>query len=103
MMSDATNADGTWNVIIETPMGPQQGRLVLETEDGELFGTSEALGDTVEIDEGTVDGDRIGFSIKVKRPIPMTLVFDLAVTVDALAGTVLAGTLGEQKVTGVRA
>lgn len=94
---------GKWNVVIDSPLGKQEGVLDLKTDGSTLMGTSTGGGTTVDIFDGTVDGDRLRFSIRIKQPMPMKLQFNLAVEGESLSGDVKAGILGRQKVTGERA
>lgn len=95
--------DGSWTITIHSPMGDQRGVLDLAVHDGFLTGNAAAMGTRLELAEGTVDGDRVTFSMRVKRPMPMRLRFDLAVDGDDLHGHVVAGPFGKQQVTGHRA
>ncbi|MGL5816812.1 MAG: hypothetical protein ACRCZD_02985 [Phycicoccus sp.] len=96
------NVDGTWDITITTPMGVQQASLELATADGVVTGVGRAMATTVDIADGSVDGDRLQFTMKVKKPMSMTLRFDVGVTADVLAGKVKVGPFGQQDVTGTR-
>ena len=56
------------------------------------------MGNTMEVLDGTVDGDNLTFAMQIKRPMTVRMEFNLSVT-----GEVKAGTLGKQKVSGERA
>ena len=60
----AEDATGTWKGTMETPRGNQENTFALKTEGNKLTGTlsNEMMG-TLPISDGTVDGDRITFSI----------------------------------------
>ncbi|MGL4178117.1 MAG: hypothetical protein ACRCSN_18835 [Dermatophilaceae bacterium] len=96
------NVDGEWDIKITTPMGAQQATLELATADGAVTGVGRAMGTAVDIADGSVDGDRLQFTMKVKKPMSMTLRFDVEVAADALAGKVKVGPFGQQDVTGSR-
>lgn len=97
------SADGTWNIVLNTPMGKQRSVLELVSEGGRLTGTGRAMGSSMPVQDGTVDGDEITFDMRVGKPIPMTLKFRLTISGTTLEGDVVAGPLGRQKVTGERA
>jgi hypothetical protein len=97
------SVDGKWNVVIDSPLGKQEGQLDLRAQDGVLSGTSTGGGTTVDIFDGTVEGDSLRFAIRIKQPMPMKLQFNLTVAGDSIAGDVKAGILGRQKVSGARA
>ncbi|WP_143743267.1 hypothetical protein OG836_04140 [Micromonospora zamorensis] len=95
--------DGTWNVIIDSPMGTQHGVLELSTEDDRVTGTGQALGTTMEVADGTANGDEVTFALDFTRPVPMRLDFHLSVSGDSIAGEAKAGPVGRWKVAGQRA
>jgi hypothetical protein len=103
VVEDLVSIDGTWNVSINSPMGKQKGVLELRTEGDKLFGTGKAMGNTMEVLDGAVDGDNVTFAMEINRPMTMRMEFKLAVTGDTIAGEVKAGMLGKQKVSGERA
>jgi hypothetical protein len=102
-MEDLVSADGTWNVSINSPMGKQKGVLELTTEGDKLTGIGKAMGNTMELLDGSVDGDNLSFAMQISRPMQMRMEFHLAIDGDQIAGDVKAGMLGKQKVSGERA
>jgi hypothetical protein len=94
---------GKWNVVIDSPLGKQEGQFDLHSDGTTLTGTSSAAGTTVDIFDASVDGERLKFSIRIKQPMPMKLQFSLAVDGESISGDVKAGMLGRQKVSGTRA
>jgi carbon-monoxide dehydrogenase large subunit len=93
--------DGAWRMVLATPMGPQPmiGRFV--TEGDVLKGRLESDQGSQEF-QGTVSGNRLKWDMKVSKPIPMTLKYDLTVEGDTLAGKAKLGMFGTAKVTGKR-
>ena len=61
--------EGTYDIMVKTIKGKQGGRLVFKTEGGTLTGTSESGGETVELQEGTANGNEFQFFVKQKTPI----------------------------------
>lgn len=94
--------DGTWNVSVHTPMGEQQGVLVLATRDGELSGQTSNFGTTLPISDVRADGDRLAWLVRAEQPFRMELEFAVTVEGDRMAGTVTSGTFGEAPVSGRR-
>lgn len=94
--------DGTWTVTIATPMGSQVAALDLTSAGDRVSGVGRAMGSTMHVTDGVLDGGHLTFRMRVSRPMPMTLAFDVVVTGDSLAGEVKAGAFGRQKVTGSR-
>jgi hypothetical protein len=94
--------DGTWSITISTPMGKQKATVDLVAQGGTVTGTAKAMGNAMDVQDGRFADDRLTFATRVAKPLPMTLEFDLAVAGDSLDGTVVAGPMGRQKVTGER-
>jgi len=58
--------DGTWNLVVNTPMGAQESTLVIASSGATLTGTQSAgSGEGKPIDEGTVDGDKLTGQVKL--------------------------------------
>ena len=97
------SVDGTWNVTVNSPMGPQPSSLTLKAEGSSLTGTQSAQGNTQPIANGKVDGDTVTWSNSITTPFPMTLEFTGKVEGDTLNGSVKAGSFGNFPFTGSRA
>ncbi len=95
--------DGTWNVVIDSPMGKQQGVLTLATEGDKVTGTGQAMGTTMDVVDGTANGDDLTFALNFTQPMPMRLDFRLTVAGDRIAGEAEAGPIGTREVVGERA
>jgi hypothetical protein len=97
------SVDGTWNVVVKSPMGDQPSTLTLTADGGTLTGTASAQGNTNPIANGKVDGNNISWSNSITTPFPMTLEFSGVVDGDSLTGTVKAGSFGSFPFAGKRA
>ena len=97
------SVDGTWNVVVKSPMGDQPSTLTLKADGGTLTGTASAQGNTNPIANGKVDGNNISWSNSITTPFPMTLEFSGTVDGDNLTGTVKAGSFGSFPFSGKRA
>jgi hypothetical protein len=96
--------DGTWKLVVNTPMGAQESTLVVQTSGSTLTGTQSAgHGDGRPIDAGTVDGNDIAWKATITKPMQMTLEFSGTVDGDTLSGSVKLGMFGSAKFTGARA
>ena len=96
------SVDGSWKLVVDTPMGKQPGTLDLKTDGGAVSGTSTSMGNTYQIENGKIDGDALTFQVNAKQPMPMTITFNLTVAGDSLDGEVQAGPFGKSKATGTR-
>jgi hypothetical protein len=95
-------AVGSWNLVIETPIGNQESVLVLagaaDTLAGKLSGTQ---GET-ELRDVVVDGDKLTFAITIDaQGQQMDLTFEGTVTGDSLTGA-FTSPFGPAPVTGTR-
>ena len=97
---------GTYDCVVKTPMGDQNGTLtVVPNDDGTAFTGSMSGGmlGTMNIDSGTLEGDTLKWQMNMTTPMPMDL--DCSATVDdagGLSGEVKAGAFGTMKLTGQR-
>lgn len=97
------SADGTWNTVMNTPMGAQNGTLTLSTEGGELTGKLSGAQGEMDIQDGKVDGDNLSWKADITSPMPMTLEFTATVEGDEINGNVKLGAFGNASFNGTRA
>ena len=97
------SADGTWNTTMNTPMGAQQGTLELKTDGSTLSGTLSSAQGTIELKDGTADGDSLSWKADITTPMPMTLEFSAKVDGDNISGSVKLGAFGTASFSGARA
>jgi carbon-monoxide dehydrogenase large subunit len=98
----APGVDGTWNTVLGTPVGPERIVMHFKTDGDVLKGgmTSEQGSQDF---EGTVLGGVLKWELKVKKPMPLTLRYDVTIEGDKLKGKVKMGMFGTAKLTGERA
>jgi hypothetical protein len=95
--------DGKYEIVVQSPMGPQPSTLELKTDGTTLTGTQSAQGRSQPITDGKVDGNNVSWKNAITTPFPMTLEFAGAVDGDTLSGNVKAGSFGSFPFTGKRA
>jgi len=96
--------DGTWKLVVNTPMGAQESTLIISSSGGTVTGTQSAgSGPGQPIDEGTVSGNSISWKSSITRPMPLTLEFSGTVNGDQISGEVKLGMFGTQSFSGTRA
>jgi hypothetical protein len=93
---------GTWDIILNTPMGKQKGKMAATVNGTELAGEINSPMGIIVMEEGAVDGDAATWICTVTKPITMQLVFNVNVEGDAFKGTVKVGPLGTNSVEGKR-
>src|SRR5262249_17536064 len=97
----AAAVDGSWNIVMSTPMGPQKMIGRFTTEAGTLKGRLESDQGSQDF-EGTVAGNRLKWEMKVSKPMPITLKYDITVEGDKLSGKCKMGLFGSANLTGER-
>ncbi|XPP26754.1 MAG: hypothetical protein ACNYNX_00840 [Leucobacter sp.] len=99
-----TQPDGSWNIIIATPMGRQEVTLDIETAAALLTGTATTAHEgVIDLHEGTWDGQVLVCKVDLKKPLPLTVTYKLEISDDQISGTAKAGPFPASKVTGSRA
>lgn len=94
--------DGNWTIAIATPIGQQNVELRIGDRDGILAGTATQGDETVEMIGLVANGDEIGWSQRITRPMKLTIAFALTRDGDTLAGSAKPGILPRSAVTGTR-
>jgi len=95
--------NGTWNVVMKTPMGDREMVLTLARDGDALSGNMVSDESTIEIEDGAVQGERATWKAKITTPMPITLEFDIADEDGNLDGTAKLGMFGSSAVTGTPA
>ncbi|HEY5760001.1 MAG TPA: hypothetical protein VIU34_29470, partial [Steroidobacter sp.] len=93
--------DGSWKMVLATPMGPQPMTGRFETQGKVLKGSLESDQGSQDF-EGTVIGNLLKWEMKVTKPMPLTLKYELLVDGDTISGKAKLGIFGTAKVTGRR-
>ncbi|GLW47154.1 hypothetical protein Stsp02_28160 [Streptomyces sp. NBRC 14336] len=96
------SVEGTWDLVIATPIGRIKAVVELRRENGLLTGTARGAGEEVPLSGLTHDGDRLCWKQAVTKPMRLNLAFDTTVHGDTLTGHSRAGRLPAAKVTGQR-
>jgi carbon-monoxide dehydrogenase large subunit len=94
--------DGCWNMVLATPVGPQKIIGRFNTEGDVLKGVLESDQGSQSF-AGTIAGSRLKWEMKVTKPMPITLKYDLTVEGNTLSGKVKMGLFGSANLTGERA
>lgn len=98
------SAEGTWNLVIDTPIGKQRAILELSTHDGALRGVArdQRHGEEVALTDLVLDGNRLTWAQSITKPMRLNLTFDVTMDGDEMTGRSKAGRLPGSKVTGYR-
>jgi carbon-monoxide dehydrogenase large subunit len=100
--SSARKLDGTWKLTLATPLGPQSFIGEFETSGNVVKGRL-MTGDFEPAPfEGTVDGNKAVWDLKVTKPIKITLKYNVEFADQTLTGKVKMGIFGTAKLIGER-
>ncbi len=94
--------EGTWNVVIATPIGKQSVVLDIVSHEGGVRGTARQGTEVVPFLDPVVDGQRMTWTQQVTKPMRLTLKFDVTVEGRRMTGTARAGLLPSSRLTGER-
>jgi hypothetical protein len=97
------DADGTWNITMDSPMGAQQATLTLVTDGNNLSGKLGGPQGEMSFEGGTVDGNNLSWTISIDQPMPMQIETTATVEGDSINGEAKLGSFGTAKITGTRA
>jgi hypothetical protein len=96
------SATGKWNVVIESPLGRQTREMTLEAASHSFTGSVVGPDGSSAI-VGAINGDKLTWSDKVAKPMPLTLHFEVTLAGDELSGAVKLGVFGKAKFSATRA
>ena len=96
------SADGSWNLVIKSPMGDQTSTLTLQAEGATLTGSMSGANGASTVENGRAEGDQLSWTAKITNPMPLTLEFSGKVSGDSLAGSVNLGAFGSAPFSGAR-
>ena len=97
-----SDLDGAWDTVMNTPMGQQKATVTLQTDGDSLSGTMAGAQGTVDINDGSVDGNTGTWKVSITSPMPMTLEFSATAEGDSISGNVKLGAFGSASFTGTR-
>ena len=97
-----SDIDGTWQLVLETPMGKREPQLTLKVDGDSVSGSLAGQGGSNDFSGGSVDGDSISIELTVS-PQGQTIQLKMNATIDgdSLSGEV-SGPQGNMPVSGTR-
>lgn len=98
-----SDVDGTWDTVVNTPMGQQKGQLTVNSDGSSFTGTMTGDRGSLDISDGAVDGNKLTWTADIAEPMPMKLSFSVEVNGDEMTGNVQLGMFGNAPLTGSRA
>lgn len=96
------NFQGKWDTTISTPIGDLSVLLDLSSEDGRIVGTAKQGDNIATLDNAVLKGNQLKWSMKVTKPMRLTLKFIVSVDGNNMYGEAKAGMLPSSKLMGHR-
>jgi len=94
--------EGTWNLVVKGPTGPQPTVLVLERAGDTLSGTQSGQGSSTSVTDVTVDGSKVSWVNHVTRPIKLKVTFTGEISGNSMSGKCKAGFMGSYPFTATK-
>jgi len=83
-----------WALTVQSPMGQQDSDLFLNEDGNTLTGKMLASNGETNIEDGKMDGNQLSWTVKVDKPMPVTLSFSGTRNADTIDGQVKFGAFG---------
>ncbi|MFD0870891.1 MULTISPECIES: DJ-1/PfpI family protein [Paenibacillus] len=96
------NVQGKWDTTISTPIGKLSVELDITSEDGQIAGTAKQGEEIVPMDKPVLVGNQLTWSMKVTKPMRLTLKFTVSIDGNKMHGAAKAGVLPSSKLIGHR-
>jgi len=96
------SVDGAYDCITKTPMGDQTSVFTVISNGDRFHGTNAGMLGSLDVKDGTVDGNKLVWTMEMVMPMPMTLQCEAIVEGDTFTGTIQAGGFGSMAMTGTR-
>jgi cytochrome P450 len=95
--------EGTWNVVVKGPTGPQPAVLVLERQGDGFTGSQSGHGATSPIADFKRDGNQISWVNHITKPMKMKVEFKGELNGNVISGKAKAGFMGSYPFTATKA
>lgn len=95
--------EGTWNVVVKGPTGPQPAVLVLERSGANITGSQTGQGSTSPIADFKKDGNSIYWCNHITKPMKMKVEFRGELSGNVITGKAKAGFMGSYPFTATKA
>jgi cytochrome P450 len=100
---ESASLEGTWNLVVKGPTGPQPTVLVIERAADKLTGTQSGQGSSTAVTDVTVDGNKVSWVNHVTKPIKLKVTFAGEISGNTMGGKCKAGFMGSYSFTAVKA
>ena len=94
--------DGSYDCVTKSPMGDQKSVFTVASDGTSFTGSNTGAMGALDVENGTVDGNKLAWTMNMKVPMPMVLDCEATIDGDALTGTIKAGPFGSMAMSGTR-
>lgn len=94
-----TDVSGTWDAVVNSPMGEQKSTMTLSQDGDTVTGTNAGANGSVDIYDGKIDGDTLTWKMDITVPMPLTLEGTATADGDSMSGKIKAGAFGDMPFT----
>lgn len=95
--------DGSWNIVLKTPIGDQASTLTIATKDGALSGSLSSPAGAAPLRDGKAEGNKGSWKADITQPVALTLEFSAEADGDRISGNAKLGVFGNASFSGTRA
>lgn len=95
--------EGTWNVVVKGPTGPQPAVLTLEKSGDTFTGAQTGDGSTSQIQDFSYDGKQIYWVNRITKPMKLKVEFKGEISGNVITGKAKAGFMGSYPFTATKA
>jgi hypothetical protein len=96
-----SGVDGTYDVVVKSPLGDQKSTLTVKSDGSTFTGTNSGAMGSSDV-SGDVNGNTLAWKQQMTVPMPMTLDMKVTIDGDTVSGTVGAGAFGSFPLMGTR-
>ncbi|MET3697779.1 DJ-1/PfpI family protein [Bacillus oleivorans] len=100
--ADKVHFQGKWDTIISTPIGKLSVLFDLSSKDGRIVGAARQGEEIVPLENPELEGNQLKWSMKVTKPMRLTLKFNVWIDGNNIYGEAKAGMLPASKLMGHR-
>lgn len=94
--------DGAYDCVTKSPMGDQKSVFTVTSDGASFTGSNAGAMGALDVENGTVEGNVLRWTMNMKVPMPMTLECEATIDGDTLTGTIKAGAFGSMAMSGTR-
>jgi cytochrome P450 len=97
-----TSLEGTWNLVVKGPTGPQPTVLVMARAGDTMTGTQSGQGTSTSVTDVQIDGNKVSWVNHVTKPIKLKATFTGEISGNTMTGKCKAGFMGSYPFTAVK-